>query len=63
MNSSHQLDRFDQRGSTAAVREYDAQLGAFAANAAAIVDAVAVPVRQLSVLLGRPRIAAARAAH
>ena len=47
-------DRFDRRGSTAS-REYDAQLGAFAANVAAIVDALPSRSGASASLLSRPR--------
>ena len=63
MNPSHHLDRFDHMGSTAATREYDAQVGVFAANVAAIVEALAVARRRLAVLLGQSRTSVARAAQ
>ena len=52
MNPSRQLSRFDYMGSSA--WEYDAQLGAFAANVGAIVDALAAAGRRLGALVSRP---------
>lgn len=63
MNPSLQLCRFDQIGSAAATREYDAQLGAFAAHVAAIVDALAVAGRRVASLLSRRQTSVARASQ
>ncbi len=61
MNSFQHAHRFDMR-STAASREYDAQLGAFAANVAAVAHALAVAGGRVASLLSRHQTSAARTA-